>query len=77
MTSRAANKSAGVSICLVHLLTSSADAKVEHHPDWENIVQMSYATGGLGKKKVRDLELYLFPRDLYPQKYDNNGNWRG
>jgi len=49
----------------------------EHHPDWENIVNMSFAAGNLGNKKVDDLNEILFPRDLYPGKYDNFGNWSG
>jgi len=38
---------------------------------------MSFAAGNLGNKKVDDLNEILFPRDLYPGKYDNFGNWAG
>ncbi|KAF2831889.1 hypothetical protein CC86DRAFT_280491, partial [Ophiobolus disseminans] len=49
----------------------------EHHPDWETIVKMSFAANNLGKQGIEELREILFPRDLYPNKYDNFGNWTG
>ncbi|CAO2648747.1 Nn.00g096960.m01.CDS01 [Neocucurbitaria sp. VM-36] len=49
----------------------------EHHADWELLVQQSYRTGYLGKKGVEGLDRILFPRDLYPQKYDDRGRFIG
>jgi hypothetical protein len=38
---------------------------------------MSYVSNKLGKKGVNNLLEILFPRDLCPNKYSNNGSWRG
>jgi hypothetical protein len=56
---------------------SAANACTEHHPDWETIVNMSFASDRLGKQGVENLEEVLFPRDLYPNKYDHSGDYRG
>ncbi|KAH8731531.1 hypothetical protein GQ44DRAFT_767395 [Phaeosphaeriaceae sp. PMI808] len=47
-----------------------------HYRDWEMIVQMSYAAN-LGQKGVSNLNSLLFPIDLYPGKYDANGEYVG
>ncbi|KAH7391709.1 hypothetical protein BKA66DRAFT_568124 [Pyrenochaeta sp. MPI-SDFR-AT-0127] len=43
--------------------------KWENHAEWESIVQQSFSGGFLGRKSVGNLREWLFPQDLFPQKY--------
>ncbi|KAF1845583.1 uncharacterized protein K460DRAFT_395211 [Cucurbitaria berberidis CBS 394.84] len=54
-----------------------SQVKWEHHINWNILVQQSYAAGYLGKKGVHGLDEVLFPRNLYPQKYNAQGWYTG
>ena len=49
----------------------------EQHADWEMLVQQSYAAGVLGDKGVDRLDEMLFPRALYPHRYNALGLYTG
>ncbi|KAH5290001.1 hypothetical protein HBI42_025500 [Parastagonospora nodorum] len=50
--------------------------KWEVHPQWALIVEMSFAAG-LGSQGVQNLREKLFPREHFPEKYNNDGTFRG
>jgi hypothetical protein len=66
--------SSGASLVRTTDQLAGANVSLEVHPDWEQIVRMSYVAG-LGAKGVYKLEEELFPRDVFPDKYDWNGNF--